>query len=135
MSGPGAGDQIYISSQLNTVLSKAEKEAGKLKDGKPYSIENEDGEHTYLSTKGEFVWEKNVIPEYVWFNGTADHYLLGDTTSELPVVINPLNGSYDDKQSQIIPVKVHRGDQIYDQQTRMLVQPKLFGSKKGDSAL
>ena len=108
--------------------------AGQLKDGKPYSIDNEDGEHIYLSTKGEFVWEKNVVPEYVWFNGTADHYILGDTVSEFPVGINPLNGSYDDKRSQIAPVKVHRGDQIYDKQTRMLVQPKLFAPQKGDSA-
>jgi len=108
--------------------------AGELRDGKPYSVENEDGEHVYLSTKGEFTWERNVTPEYIWFNGTADHYLLGDTVGEFPVAINPLNGSYDDRKSQIVPVKIHRGDQIYDKQTGMLVQPKLFSPGKGDSA-
>jgi len=109
-------------------------EAGKLKDGEPFSEEDETGNHTYLSTKGRFVWEKNVTPDYIWFNGTADHYLLGDTVDSFPVVINPLNGSYDDEHSKIIPVKIHRGDQIYDNQTRMLVQPKLFSMEKGDSA-
>lgn len=109
-------------------------EAGKFKDGKPYSEEDEDGHHTYLSTKGKFVWGKNIAPEYIWFNGTTDHYILGDTINSFPVEINPLNGSYDDDESQIIPVKIHRGNQIYDNQTKMLIQPKLFSEEKGDSA-
>jgi octaheme c-type cytochrome (tetrathionate reductase family) len=109
-------------------------EAGRLRDGKPYSEEDEDGNHTYLSTKGEFVWEKQVRPEYVWFNGTANHYLLGDTIRSTTVALNKLNGSYDDSKSRIIPVKIHRGDQIYDKQTKMLIQPKLFAAAEGDSA-
>jgi ATP-dependent Clp protease ATP-binding subunit ClpB len=32
ISGPGAGSSIYISAQLNGILARAEKEAGKLKD-------------------------------------------------------------------------------------------------------
>jgi len=124
----------YYAKVNATKMEWKWSDAGELRDGKPYSIDNDDGEHVYLSTKGSFTWEKNVVPEYVWFNGTADHYVLGDTVAELPLVINPLNGSYDDKRSQIVPVKVHRGDQIYDRQTKMLVQPKLFSPDKGDSA-
>ena len=126
---------IPVYAKVNaTKMSWKWSEAGKLKDGKPYSIENDEGEHTYLSIKGEFVWEKNVTPEYIWFNGTADHYLLGDTVKSIPMEINPLYGSYDDENSKIVPVKIHRGDQIYDNRTKMLIQPKLYSPEKGDSA-
>ena len=52
--------------------------AGKLKNGKPYHEEDSLGNHTYLSIKGSFVWERDIKPEYQWFNGTASHYLEGD---------------------------------------------------------
>jgi hypothetical protein len=72
--------------------------AGKLKDGKPFHEEDTYGNHTYLSTKGEFTWGKDIIPDYIWFNGTADHYILGDTITSIPVQMNTLNGSHDDEQ-------------------------------------
>lgn len=109
-------------------------EAGKLKDGKPFHEEDEDGNHNYLSIKGSFDWQKNVEPEYVWFNGTADHYILGDTVKSIPVQVNKLYGSANDGKSKIIPVKIHRGDQIYDPNTKMLIQPRLWGKAEGDSA-
>ena len=109
-------------------------EAGKLKNGEPFSEEDEMGNHDYLSIKGKFRWEKNVKPEYTWFNGTADHYVLGDKIKEVPVRINPLFGSHDDPDSKIIPVKIHRGDQIYDKVNNTLIQPRLWAAEKGDSA-
>lgn len=109
-------------------------EAGKIKDGMPYETDDEMGNHNYMSIKGSFKWAKNVKPDYIWFNGTADHYILGDTISSVPVVINPLYGSHDDGESKIIPVKIHKGDQIFDKVNRMLIQPKLYGAEKGDSA-
>ncbi len=110
-------------------------EAGKLKNGKPYVEEDSMGNHSYMSIKGRFRYEKNVKPEYVWFNGTASHYLLGDTIDDTkPVVLNKLLGSHDDPNSKIIPVKIHRGDQIYDKKYKMLIQPKLWAPNKGDSA-
>ena len=53
--------------------------AGQLRDGKPYEEDDGQGNHTYMSIKGSFTWAKNVTPEYIWFNGTAAHYLLGET--------------------------------------------------------
>ncbi|MFB6319512.1 tetrathionate reductase family octaheme c-type cytochrome [Saccharicrinis sp. FJH54] len=108
--------------------------AGKLKDGEPYSEEDSLGNHTYLSIKGDFKWERNVKPDYMWFNGTADHYVLGDTIKSIPVQMNTLFGSHDDPDSKIVPVKIHKGDQIYDKKYKMLIQPKLYGPEKGDSA-
>ena len=117
-----------------TKMSWKWSEAGKLKDGKPYDEFNSDSTREYLSIKGAFVWAKNVTPDYMWFNGTADHYLLGDTIKSIPVQMNTLFGSHDDKESKIIPVKIHRGDQIYDKKYNILIQPKLFAENEGDSA-
>jgi octaheme c-type cytochrome (tetrathionate reductase family) len=109
--------------------------AGKLRDGKPYEVEDADGNPTYASIKGNFIWRKNVRPEYIFFNGTADHYLVGDTVQAgVPVQMNTLHGSYDDPNSKIIPVKIHRAKQIYDPVNKILIQPKLSGGKKGDGA-
>ncbi|MBN2806763.1 MAG: tetrathionate reductase family octaheme c-type cytochrome [Prolixibacteraceae bacterium] len=109
-------------------------DAGKLKDGEPFETDDEMGNHDYLSIKGSFKWEKNVQPDYIWFNGTADHYVLGDPIKSVPVQVNTLNGSHDDGHSKIIPVKIHRGDQIYDKVHKILIQPKLYSAEKGDSA-
>ena len=109
-------------------------DAGKLKDGKPYEEDDSLGNHRYMSIKGSFKWDRNVKPDYVWFNGTAELYLLGDTIKSIPVQMNKLNGSYKDKSSRIIPVKIHVGDQIYDKVFNRLIQPKLYGDSKDDSA-
>ena len=93
---------------------------------------------------GTAVFKKDLRPEYIWFNGTADHHLLTDKikdTSEV-LVLNPLFGSYHDNiypadsafPSKIWPVKVMRGKQPYDPVNRLVIQPKLVG-KKGSSAL
>lgn len=107
--------------------------AGKMKDGKPYEIKDSLGNDTYTSIKGTFRWERNVTPEYLWFNGTASHYLTGDTMgADLPIQMNTLYGSYDDPDAKIIPVKVHRANQPYDPVNKYIVQPKTFSLKKGD---
>lgn len=95
------------------------------------------GNKVYLAKKGRFVWQKNVTPEYVFFNGTADHYLLGEKidTSDQPININTLNGSYSDRNSKIIPVKIHRTIQAYDPVTNLIIQPKLWDSAEGEGAL
>ncbi len=107
--------------------------AGKLKDGKPYEETDASGTDVYMSIKGSFVWGKNLKPDYAWFNGTASHYLIGDTFDpSQPLVLNPLAGSYDDPDSKIVPVKIHRAKQIYDTVNHTLIQPKLYSSHPGD---
>jgi octaheme c-type cytochrome (tetrathionate reductase family) len=108
--------------------------AGKLKNGNPFHELDSLGKESYMSIKGEFKWEKNVTPDYIWFNGTADHYILGDSITSVPVQMNTLYGSHNDVDSKIIPVKIHVGDQIYDTKLNRLIQPKLYAKNKGDSA-
>jgi hypothetical protein len=108
--------------------------AGRLHDGEPYEEKNAAGEDVYMSIKGTFEWRKNVKPEYVWFDGTASHYLLGDEVTRTPVKLNELHGRYDDPESKIVPVKVHRARQPWDEGTRLMVQPKLADGKPGEGA-
>jgi octaheme c-type cytochrome (tetrathionate reductase family) len=102
---------------------------------KGLEIYNEKGEMIYFSDKGSFTWQKNARPEYAWFNGTADHHLLTDSITEVPVKINTLFGSYADPQSKIIPLKVHRGAQPYDSVYNKIVQAKLWDPEEGKGAL
>ena len=101
--------------------------AGHLRRGKPDREHDAQGNLTYASIKGTFTWQRDVRPDYVWFDGTAGHYLLGDhVESSNPIAVNTLYGRYDEPDAKIVPVKVHRANQIYDPVTMMLIQPKLF---------
>jgi len=121
----GRGDATKMTWDWST--------AGRLKNGEPYEEKDAQGNPRYASIKGTFKWEKNVKPEYVWFNGTADHYLLGDKApAQRPIPMNRLFGSADDPESKIIPIKVHRAKQIYDPVNNMVIQPKLYAREKGE---
>ncbi|NDJ35351.1 MAG: tetrathionate reductase family octaheme c-type cytochrome [Chloroflexi bacterium] len=90
--------------------------------------DREEHPHEYLRIKGEFVYESNFTPEYAWFNGTADRYLLGDLMD--PNVSTPINmplGDINDPTAQIWPFKVHRAIQPYDDVNNILLQPKTVG--------
>ncbi len=105
--------------------------SGKLKDGKPYIVADEEENHLYMSIKGNFVWKKNLKPDYTWFNGTAQHYMPFDVVdTNTPIKINELNGSYADKDSKIIPYKMHITRQIYDTKFKRIILPHLFSDTK-----
>ncbi len=89
---------------------------------------DEFGMPTYDKKKGNFTWEKNVIPTYMWYNGRADYYEFGDKIdSKNAVMLNRLNGNIEDETAKIAPFKVMRGKQIYDSKNDYLIAPKLFG--------
>jgi octaheme c-type cytochrome (tetrathionate reductase family) len=105
--------------------------AGKLdKDGKPYVEKDEDGYESYMSIKGNFTWKENVKPEYVWFNGTVHYTLMGDKIEkgDKPTQINRFEGSATDGKSMIWPVKIFRGNQVYDPVNKSLVITHLAGN-------
>jgi octaheme c-type cytochrome (tetrathionate reductase family) len=82
----------------------------------------------YLKIKGSFIYEKNFIPEYNWYNGTAQHYLLGDLIDPTqPTYMNNPNGDINDLTAKIWPFKIHRARQIYDAVYNYLLQPKTVG--------
>ena len=105
--------------------------AGQLKDGQPYSTEDRFGQHDYMSTKGTMVWDKNVKPDYYWFNGSIDSVTVKDAVDPSgTVALSHPVGSPGDPQSRIFPFKVHRGKQPYDKVNKTLLAP-LLSTPKG----
>jgi octaheme c-type cytochrome (tetrathionate reductase family) len=91
-------------------------------------IKDSNGKETYSRLKGEFVWGKNVVPTYHWYNGSATYYEFGDKIELGKIVkLNSLNGDIKDPKAKIAPFKIMRGKQIYDSKNDYLIIPKLFG--------
>ncbi len=84
--------------------------------------------HLYSKKRGSFEFARNVAPEYYWYNGTADRYLLGDKIDpKKPTRINYPRGNAADPTARIWPFKVHRGKQPYDVVHRYFLVPKTVG--------
>lgn len=103
--------------------------AGKLKDGKPYSVKNEFGTYDYSSLKGSFDWQKNVTPVYHWYSGSMDYLLLTDKVEDIskPIEITKIIGDASDPDARIMPFKEHKGKQPFDPVNKTFVAPHLFG--------
>lgn len=86
------------------------------------------GMPTYNKMKGSFVWGKNVVPEYAWYNGSSDHMINGEKIDLAKVtrISNPL-GDKAEKKAKIYPFKVHRGKQIADAKNSYLLPTHLYG--------
>jgi octaheme c-type cytochrome (tetrathionate reductase family) len=86
------------------------------------------GKHTFMKKKGSFIWQKDVKPQYAWFNGRADAYMAGDKMDPTKTVklAYPL-GDIRDPKAKIYPFKVHTGKQIYDTKLNILITPKTYG--------
>ncbi|MDT9546820.1 MAG: tetrathionate reductase family octaheme c-type cytochrome [Chlorobium sp.] len=120
-----------IAKQRATKMWWDWSKAGKFDDkGKMIVKKDSTGHPTYLTKKGEFRWEKNMPPEYRWFNGQMNYTTFLTTFDDRGIVqINHPDGKAGDPQSRIWPFKVHRGKQPYDTQLKRFVKPKLYGPK------
>ena len=88
----------------------------------------EEDTHHYLKIKGSFIYQRNLRPEYRWYNGGADRYLLGDrinTDGSTPM--NAPKGDIRDKDARIWPFKIHQAKQPYDVELEHLLQPVTSG--------
>ena len=88
---------------------------------------------SYNYMKGDFRWEKNVKPTFMWYDGGAAHMVLDSTypdgagTESKPVVIARPTATIQSPQAKIFPFKVMRGKQPAHLTDRYLIAPKLFG--------
>ncbi|MFZ5809645.1 MAG: tetrathionate reductase family octaheme c-type cytochrome [Chloroflexota bacterium] len=85
--------------------------------------------YTYLKIKGNFIYEKNIRPTYLWFNESVSYrYLLGDKIDpSKPTLLNPPAGDINDPTAKIFPFKVHVAKQPYDTVYNYLLQPLTAG--------
>jgi hypothetical protein len=68
------------------------------------------------------------VPQYYWYNGVAERYLLGDELD--PDGITEINyplGSINDPTALIFPFKEHVAQQPYDVIYNILLQPNTVG--------
>lgn len=88
-----------------------------------------DDHFTYLKIKGEFTYEKNFRPTYLWFNGNNEYrYILGDKVDPNTVTyINKPAGNINDTSAKIFPFKLHIAKQPYDTINNYLLQPVTSG--------
>ena len=110
--------------------------AGRLDaDGNPITEYDAHGHVRYLSTKGDFRYEEQVVPEYAWFDGTVEDTWVDQPLdlSQVPIDINRVDGGPEDPGSRIWPFKVMRGKQPYDTEFKTLLVTHVFGAD--DSAL
>lgn len=109
--------------------------AGQMNDeGKPFTTVDDAGVIVYDTKKGSFEWQQNVVPEYVWFNGTVIYTLIDTVIDPTGVVpINVLEGTPDDPDARIWPVKNFGAIQPYDPVNNTLVAPHLFPSGPDDT--
>jgi len=105
--------------------------AGKFTDDHKFIVKKDElGKVSYHTKKGDMGWAKNVVPEYLWFNGIITHVLADDTIDDSkPVRLTKVQGDCNDPKSRIYPFKVFKGKQVYDAGNKTLVVPKLFGPK------
>jgi hypothetical protein len=91
-------------------------------EGKPFVVKDSKGHVTYDSKKGDFTLAENVVPEYVWFDGTVTYTLQEDRIDPGEVLrINRFLGGPDDPKARIWPVKRLTGRQPYDVEHRQLL--------------
>jgi octaheme c-type cytochrome (tetrathionate reductase family) len=105
--------------------------AGKMdQDGKPYAIMDDHGHPKYMSKKGDFKYEENVVPSYAWFDGQMTYTLRDAKLDDSDIVpINGFNGSADDPKSRIWPFKIMRGKQPYDTTYKTLLSNHVWGKE------
>ena len=88
----------------------------------------------YDAMKGDFVWEKNVRPEYAWYDGRVRRMMTDDTypagtgaDAGDPIVLGTPLADHADADAKIWPFKVMRGRQAVDPVRTLVLVPKLFG--------
>lgn len=110
-------------------------EAGQLNDeGQPFVTRDENGDIIYDTQKGSFTWERDVVPEYLWWNGAVDYQTLGEVIDPGGTIpINELIGSREDEGAKIYPFKVFEAVQPYDSVNNLLAVPALFPGEAGGS--
>ena len=88
---------------------------------------------TWDKKKGTFVWENDVRPSLLYFDGKWDRMMINvnDQYTELPVVLAAPTADYTTPGAMIYPFKKMIGNQPADAGNQTMLVPHLFGGKGG----
>ncbi len=88
----------------------------------------EEDPHHYMKIKGEFSYDQDVVPTYLWWNKTNERYLLGDKIDpDKETALNAPGGDIMDPEAKIYPFKLHKGRHPYDLEHKTFLQPVTSG--------
>ncbi len=90
----------------------------------------QEGRVTFIKGKGTWTWAKNVVPTYLWYDGTIYRYMNGDKIKDpsKPVVLMKPHGSIIEQTAKIYPFKYYTGKQPMDAEFKYL---SVFQQYKG----
>ncbi|MBU2515153.1 tetrathionate reductase family octaheme c-type cytochrome [bacterium] len=84
--------------------------------------------HVYLKIKGHFTYQTDVVPEYYWYNGKSDRYIIGDKIDPTQsTYINYPRGNIHDRTARVSPFKIHWAKQPFDKKNEYLLSPTTAG--------
>jgi octaheme c-type cytochrome (tetrathionate reductase family) len=125
---------VYARGQSTKVWWDWSQAGKRDANGKPVVIKGADGKQIYNGKKGAFRWERDLTPEFFWYDGSMSHVAVEDEIDPSGEVwLQKPNGARGDGKSKLFPFKVHRGRTPYDVQRANMVIPKLLG-KPGTGA-
>jgi hypothetical protein len=81
----------------------------------------------YSKKFGALVWGKEMVPTYLWYDGTRNAALVGDKIDpSSPVILNAPGGEKRSPAARIFPFKVHTAVQPYDTENKTLAMPNFL---------
>jgi len=88
---------------------------------------DDNGMPLYDKKFGDLTWGKRIVPTYLWYDGTRNASLVGDTIDpSSPVVLNAPVGERRNPAARISPFQVLSSVQPYDSENKVLAMPKLI---------
>jgi octaheme c-type cytochrome (tetrathionate reductase family) len=76
---------------------------------------------------GALTWGKNLVPTYLWYDGTRNASLAGDKIDpSSAVILNAPVGEKRNPAARIFPFQVHAAVQPYDTENKILAMPTLL---------
>jgi octaheme c-type cytochrome (tetrathionate reductase family) len=77
---------------------------------------------------GALTWGKDLVPVYLWYDGTRNASLAGDKIDpSTTVLLNTPVGEKPNPAARIFPFQAHEAVQPYDKENNILAMPKLLG--------
>jgi hypothetical protein len=111
-----------IAKASPTLVKRDYRKAG---EDRPEKLDA-NGMPQYDKRFGELTWGRHIVPAYLWYDGTRNASLVGDTIdASAPVVLNAPVGEKRSPAARIYPFQVHSAIQPYDSENKTLALPKL----------